>query len=142
MTECLLLAELDWKDIAWGLLFSAAALVVSIAVVVLMPANYFVDRREKPAYRRPALRWTLLIAKNLLGASLLVLGVVMIFTPGQGVMTILIGIALLNFPGKRRLERRLIGRSGVLRAVNRLRARFGKPPVVLDDKSTGEAAEN
>jgi hypothetical protein len=41
---------------------------------------------------------------------------------------------LLNFPGKRALERKLVGRPRVLRAINGLRARFGKPGLVLDQE--------
>ena len=39
---------------------------------------------------------------------------------------------MLDFPGKRRLERRLIGRPRILRSINRLRARFNRPPLVMD----------
>jgi hypothetical protein len=46
-------------------------------------------------------------------------------------LTILIGVMLLNFPGKRRLERWLVSRPRVLPVINRLRARFGKPPLLL-----------
>jgi hypothetical protein len=52
--------------------------------------------------------------------------------PGQGVLTILLGIMLLDFPGKRALETRIVGRPRVNGAVNALRARFGKPPLILD----------
>jgi hypothetical protein len=52
--------------------------------------------------------------------------------PGQGLLTILIGVMLLDFPGKRRLERWLLRRRGVLAAINKVRARYGRPPLVLD----------
>ena len=45
--------------------------------------------------------------------------------------TILIGLMLIDLPGKRRLERKLVGRPRILRAINRLRKRFGSPPLVL-----------
>ena len=51
--------------------------------------------------------------------------------PGQGMLTILIGLMLLDVPGKRRLERRIVGRRRILQAINRLRKRFGRPPLVL-----------
>ena len=51
--------------------------------------------------------------------------------PGQGLLTILIGLILLDFPGKRGLERRLVSRPSVLAAINRLRARFGRPAMEL-----------
>jgi hypothetical protein len=53
--------------------------------------------------------------------------------PGQGILTILIGVMLLDFPGKRRLERWLVRRPAVFKGINRIRARFDKPPLVLDE---------
>ena len=55
----------------------------------------------------------------------------MIVLPGQGVLTMLIGVSLLDFPGKRQLERRLIGQRALLRTINKLRAKFGRPPLVV-----------
>ena len=52
--------------------------------------------------------------------------------PGQGILTILLGIMLLDFPGRRKLEHKLVSRPQVLKTINKLRHRFGKPPLVLD----------
>jgi hypothetical protein len=54
--------------------------------------------------------------------------------PGQGVLTILLGVMLLDFPGKRRLEYKLISQPRVFNNINRLRARFDKPPLELEEK--------
>jgi hypothetical protein len=51
--------------------------------------------------------------------------------PGQGVITILIGLTLVSFPGKRNLERRMIRQKKVLSSVNWVRERAGKPPLRL-----------
>ena len=69
-----------------------------------------------------------------LGILLVALGILMSIpgVPGQGVLTILLGIMLLDFPGKRRLEHKLVSRPKVLKAINGLRHRFGKPELVLD----------
>ena len=63
----------------------------------------------------------------LLGIVLSIPGV-----PGQGLLTILLGIMLLDFPGKSTLERKLLGRPEIVKAINRLRARFDKPSLELD----------
>ena len=67
-----------------------------------------------------------LIALIALGAVLSLPGV-----PGQGVLTILIGLILVDFPGKHRLMRRLLTRPGVIETLNRVRAYFGRPPLSL-----------
>jgi hypothetical protein len=52
----------------------------------------------------------------------------MLVLPGQGVLTLCVSLFLLDFPGKRRLERRILGYPPVLHALNRLRTRAGQPP--------------
>jgi len=62
------------------------------------------------------------------------LGIVMSLPgiPGQGVLTILLGIMLLDLPGKRRLEQKILSKPRVLEKINRLRQKFSRPPLVLD----------
>lgn len=127
--------------IAVGATVFVGTLLVSIALVVLflisLPPTYFHRSHERRFMvgHHPALRWIGIIAKNLVGAILVILGLVMSLPglPGQGLLTLLIGIALLDFPGKRALEHKIISRPSVLRLINRLRQRFSRPPLVLDE---------
>ncbi len=131
------LADLvDWFDTwKWWLLGgSALVFVVSLLVipviVVYLPDDYFV-RPRRPFAKRGL--WALpgLIVKNMIGTLLLTAGIIMIFTPGQGLLSIVVGFALLDFPGKRSLERRLIGRPVILKTVNALRRKAGRNPLIL-----------
>jgi len=92
-------------------------------------------RRELPegSWRRQhgVLRIALRVLKNLLGLLFAMLGVVMIFTPGQGLIALLLGLSLMDIPGKRTMQLAIIRRPGVLRAVNRLRARANRPSLEL-----------
>jgi len=45
------------------------------------------------------------------------------------VLTILVGLFLVDFPRRQQLERALARRAGVLPALNRLRARFNRAPL-------------
>jgi len=113
---------------------SLLSLVAVTAVLVSLPAGYFRD--DAPAAdwpRSPMLRVLWRVAKNLLGLALVALGALLSVPgiPGQGLLTLLIGLILVDFPGKRGLERRLVSRPSVLGAINRLRARFGRPPMEL-----------
>ena len=63
-----------------------------------------------------------------LGMLLVLLGLIMLVTPGQGILTLLVGLLLMNFPGKYQLERWLVSRRGVMRALDWLRKRKGQPP--------------
>ena len=130
------------------LAFSVGTAVVSIVLsaiaVVRIPADYFIGDHPPAMWgdRHPLIRWPLLIAKNLLGIALVVLGVLMSLpgVPGQGILTILIGAMLINFPGKRACERWLLQRRGVLPTINKLRARSGRDPLQLAPKLDSAAA--
>src|SRR5262245_20973096 len=137
------LQQLTWFEatLIWLALF-VVTFLGSIAVVawvlVALPADYFHENHYAAflwADRHPLLRWTAIVAKNLLGVVLVLLGIVMSLpgVPGQGILTILIGIMLLDFPGKRRMERSLVSRPSVRRSIDRLRGRFGKPPLTLGE---------
>jgi UPF0716 family protein affecting phage T7 exclusion len=84
--------------------------------------------------RHPAIRAAGIIGKNILGVLLVVVGILLSIpgVPGQGLLTILLGIMLLDFPGKRRLEQNLLSRPQILKTINRLRARFGKQALEID----------
>ena len=79
----------------------------------------------------PVLRLVGHIVKNAVGAIFLFAGFLMLFLPGQGVLTMLIGISMLDFPGKRTVEAKLIGQPTVLSVVNSMRQKFNKPPLLL-----------
>ena len=113
---------------------SLLSLAAVTAVLLSLPADYF--RADAPAAawpRSPLLRLAWRVGKNALGLALVALGVLLSVPgiPGQGLLTMLIGLILLDFPGKRGLERRLVARPQVLGSINRLRARFGRPPMEL-----------
>jgi putative transmembrane protein PGPGW len=98
-------------------------------IVIRLPRDYFTAERKIAAatwHRHPLLRPFAFVVKNLTGVVLLSAGVVMLVTPGQGVLTILVGLSLIDFPGKRRLERWLATRPPVWRAINWLRHRAGR----------------
>lgn len=116
---------------------SLATLLLSVFLLPLLVArmrtDYFVAPAPPESWRRrhPLLRLALRALKNLLALLLLAAGVAMLFLPGQGILTMLAGLALLDFPGKRRVELRLIRQPGVLKAVNWLRRRSRQPPLLV-----------
>lgn len=105
-------------------------------VMVKIPANYFSSHytRDFLPGKPWLVRWSAVILKNLLGIFLILLGIVLSLpgVPGQGILTILLGLIMLDIPGKRPIEARIIKRPAVRDAINNLRARFNKPPLILD----------
>jgi hypothetical protein len=119
--------------LAIGIASVALAVLSLLALPFLLtriPADYFYG----PRHAAPAggARWVGRLLKNVLGGALLLAGIAMLVLPGQGILTILAAFVFLDFPGKRRLEQRLIARPRVLKAINHLRARTGHPPLEVD----------
>jgi hypothetical protein len=121
--------------LTFGLTF-VLSIGLIILVLVKIPANYFSSHYQSDFLPNTQwyLRWSALILKNLLGLFLIALGIVLSIpgVPGQGFLTILLGLIMLDIPGKRPLEARIIGRPTVLAAANKIRSRYGKPPLQLD----------
>ena len=113
-----------------------ASLAVISFILVKVPSTYFQESHSRDFWveRHAAIRWAGVIGKNLLGTVLVLLGILMSIpgVPGQGILTILLGVMLLDFPGKRPLEHKLVSRPMILEKINRLRHKFSKPPLVLD----------
>jgi hypothetical protein len=118
-----------------SLLSLFASLVLIPFLVVRIPVDYFSEKKRQPmpwAHQHVVIRWIVLVLKNVIGLFFLLLGIAMLFLPGQGLLMMFIGILLLNFPGKYRLQRWLVRRPSVRNAVNWLRRRSGKPPLRFD----------
>jgi len=79
------------------------------------------------------MRCVLLVGKNLLGCIFLGAGMAMLVLPGPGVLTILVALTLLDFPGKFRLERWIVARRPLLGTINWLRRRAGRTPLALEE---------
>ncbi len=132
--------SITWQSVLVGILLSVVTFTISLAIVsfivVRIPSDYF--HKDHPrdlfAERHPVVRFLGVLAKNILGVVLVVLGILMSIpgVPGQGILTILLGIMLLDFPGKRTLEYKIVARPQVLRTINKLRERFGKPSLILN----------
>jgi len=132
-----------WESVTLGrVMFGVGLFVVSLlvsalivaVVIVKIPANYFSSHYQEDFLPNSSwlTRWGAVIAKNVVGAILVLAGIVMLIGPGQGILTILIGLVLMDIPGKRPLEARIIKRPTILYAANTLRAKFNKGPLVVD----------
>jgi hypothetical protein len=131
-----------WPELAVGIVlfvaFALLSVVVTGWVLVRLPADYFVGPYA-PAFwrdRHPVIRVLGRVLRNVLGVVLVIVGIVLSLpgVPGQGLLTILIGLICLDVPYKRRLEQRLVGRPRVRGFINRLRMRYGRAPLIVEEK--------
>ncbi len=125
----------DWLQQHAGVLtglgiISAVLFVFSLLLLpwllTRIPVDYFQrsDEQQERGLFRP-----ITLLRNLLGGVILLAGVLMLVLPGQGLLTILLGLAVMDFPGKYRLERWVVMRKGVLETTNWIRQRAGYPPI-------------
>lgn len=135
-----IVALITWKSALIGALLFVVTFVGNLAIVsfilVKLPTDYFKKTRKTQLWSgpRPALHAAKVVGKNLLGVFLVALGIVLSLpgVPGQGLLTVLLGIMLVDFPGRRTVEQKLLRRPAIKKGITRLRDKFGKPPLELD----------
>ena len=124
---------LRWLFIA-SLISFFAVLIIVPWLIIRMPADYF-SRPQRSSWSRrrqhPLIWLPSLIIKNLAAIVCLLIGIAMLLLPGQGIVTIMVGVLLLDFPGKYRTERWMISRGWIFRLFNHLRRVAKQPPFVL-----------
>ena len=131
---------LTWQKVLVGALIFLVSFFVNLGIVSLilvkLPADHFSKNRKTKFWAgpRPAIHAAKVIGKNIGGVLLVALGIVLSLpgVPGQGLLTVLLGIMLLDFPGRHRLEQKLLSKPSIVNSINRLRERFDKPPLQLN----------
>lgn len=134
--------DMSWIEAHQALLMSLAGLSVLVFLGSLIslpfllariPEDYFVDPHRHAARLKrlhPAVYLSLRIFKNLVGWVLVLAGIAMLVLPGQGLLTIIMGLVLSDFPGKFALERRLASNPRLLAGINWIRRRSGHRPLL------------
>lgn len=121
----------------WGLIGTASlvgSLLASVAGVAMIPG--LVRRLPTGWFARPPIglgaRFRAapgrVIAQNTLGFVLIALGVALLFLPGQGLLTILLGVLLTDLPVRRRLLRWLASRPLLAEKLQQMRRDRGLAP--------------
>ena len=110
-----------------SLTFFLSLLIIPF-IVGILDKDYFLHIHEhtKKEAEHPVIFILLRILRYSLGSILLVAGVIMIFLPGQGILTMILGISLLDFPGKRALVDRLLSYQSVQNGLNWIRRKENK----------------
>ena len=122
---------LAWLGAASVFIFLFSMLGISWFIAQI-PEDYFLAEKRKSSKMKennPLLRLFLLCGKNLLGICLIAGGILMIVLPGQGLLTIITGLLLVNYPGKFKLEQKIVSIPSVFRALNWVRVKAKKSPL-------------
>ena len=130
--------QLGQYAILAALLFVATTVIsfaVTLTVILRLPPDYLCASRARNfKCADHGLFFPVgVVLKNFSGAVLIVLGVILSIPglPGQGLLTVIAGLFLMDFPGKRGLLCKLVSRPLLLQSINRLRTKFSRPPLVV-----------
>ena len=124
----------------WLAITSLATFFLSLIIIPLiirsLSVHCFLDITSTPRKKAyTAWKVILLLLRNIIGIFLLFAGIVMLFLPGQGILTILIGILLLSFPGKQKIVNYLIYKPSIQRSLDWVRKKSGTQPFIWPDKN-------
>lgn len=129
------LMDNTWWLIVASTLMLLCGIGMAFVFAIMMPADHFIRPRLQTdlSSRRPVFRILARVVKNIAGAVLFVAGIAMAvpMVPGPGLLFVLLGMSLMDVPGKRAMARYIISRPLVLRPINALRARWSRPPLQM-----------
>ena len=114
-------------------LFLGSVILIPL-IIAYLPKDYF-TRTIKPLSQLNPLHMVGRVAKNLIGTLFLLSGFIMLFIPGQGILTILLGLSLINFPGKRPLETRILNSPKAKRLIEWSRSKSRREPLVIPERA-------
>ncbi len=111
-----------------SILLLILTIILTPYLICLIPSNYFTNNYNP---KKHSILYIILL--NSIGLILLLLGFIMLFTPGQGLITILFAIFIMRFPYKRKLELQLIKNDILFNTLNWIRAKFYKDTFIKDN---------
>jgi hypothetical protein len=131
----------------WLGLLSLFTFVLSLAVIPWLISklspDYFIRHIIAPQAKNTEIRFRnfyWFVARNLVGGMLFLAGLAMLFLPGQGILTIIIGISLMAFPGKHRFLAILTRKSAVQNALDWMRIKTGRQTFNWPEKASASAS--
>ena len=95
-----------------------------------IPEDYFIhEKRQADNWDKYSsdTRVIIIIVKNVIGIVMLISGLLLLILPGQGLLTMIIGLLLIDYPRKFQLEQKIISIPSVFRSLNWFRAKARKP---------------
>ncbi|MFT3765820.1 MAG: PGPGW domain-containing protein [Minicystis sp.] len=111
-----------------------AGLVLAIPILIArLPTDHLV---RPPRPERSVVRATRIVV----GLVIAGVGVALLFLPGPGIVTILLGLSIMGGPLAERWVRTLARRPRVLAAVNEIRRKRGAPPLAPPDDRPHDSA--
>ena len=106
------------------IMFIGSLILIPI-IITRLPKGYFAITKHNKIATKNTVMFLVKLLKNILGVIFIIAGIAMLVLPGQGILTILIGLGLTDFPGKYKLERKIIKNKRVFNSLNWIRKKAG-----------------
>jgi hypothetical protein len=102
--------------------------------IIAIPSDYFINKKRVSALKnRSILLWIIYIVfKNIIGYVFIIMGLVALVLPGQGILMILIGLMMSDYPKKFDLEKKIITIKTVRKGINWIRIKSNVDKIKLD----------
>ncbi len=125
---------ITWLGIVSTVTFFLSLLIIPW-IICKLKNDFFLHLHEhkKMEDQHPVIFILLRILRYSFGAILLLSGILMIFLPGQGLLTIILGISLLDFPGKQKAFDGILHLHPVQNGLNWIREKGAKSPFLFTD---------
>jgi uncharacterized membrane protein len=126
---------MSWMAVISVSTFLVTLLAVPILIIHIPEKHFLYKQRTARHNPNDAVGFRLIcrILKNIAGLFFVLIGMIMLLTPGQGLLSILVGVMLMDLPGKYRVERAIIRKEKVLSTINWLRAKAHRPPLQVEN---------
>lgn len=112
-------------------------------IVSQIPEDYFLHKRKTIHTQHLITRIVVSVIKNIIGLVLLVGGFIMIFLPIPiGAAAIMMGIFIMDFPGKKRLERIIVRNKKIFATINWMRKKARKKPLIIPTTSNSKKGQS
>ena len=120
----------NYRVIQWIGLVSVVLFFLSLfilrCVIVRLPDDYFViDSPASNKHSGNLIDLAFRVAKNLFGFLLIICGIILLFIPGQGLVTIVLGAWIIDLPWIIKIKRKFVYSRLVKRALNWIRSKNG-----------------
>ena len=103
-------------------------------IIINLSSDFFINgKKPRMDDQNLLIRIVFSLIKNALGFLLFLCGIIMLFIPGQGLLTMFLGLVLMDIPGKHRLQLYFLRLRAVQKSLNWIRNKNGAPPFIYND---------